>query len=218
MFCSSQALASHFKGRRFNSPNDLIWSPDGHIYFTDPRYGLVTKQNESISPEIPIAGIYMIRKDDIKDALETNTPTKNTIILAKDLSWPNGLAFSPDYSKLYVSNSDPKNLIIKSYDVKDDGTLEKGALFFNATSLVNDNARGLLDGMKVDIYGNIFVAGPGGVLVINPDGVLIGRLRLDKLVSNLAFGSDGRLYITTNDSILRMWIKTKPNRIMKMSW
>lgn len=160
----------------------------------------------------------MIRKDDIKDALETNTPTKNTIILAKDLSWPNGLAFSPDYSKLYVSNSDPKNLIIKSYDVKDDGTLEKGALFFNATSLVNDNARGLLDGMKVDIYGNIFVAGPGGVLVINPDGVLIGRLRLDKLVSNLAFGSDGRLYITTNDSILRMWIKTKPNRIMKMSW
>jgi gluconolactonase len=182
----------------------------------------MTKSNETIQPEIPVAGIYLIRRDDIKQALASGIPTKNTVIVAKDLSWPNGLAFSPDYGKLYVSNSDPKNPIWKVYDVNDDGTLGKGKIFFNATSLLSEGWEDIggqvPDGLKVDIFGNIYAAGPGGVLVISPEGKLLGKLLLDRPVSNLVFGGDGRLYITAKDLVIRLWVKAKPSRIMKMTW
>lgn len=178
----------------------------------------MTKSSETIQPDIPVAGIYLIRRDDIQQSLATGIPTKNTVIVAKDLSWPNGLAFSPDYSKLYVGNSDPKNPIWKVYDVNDDGTLGKGKVFFNATSMITEEEGGSPDGLKVDIFGNIYAAGPGGVLVISAEGKLLGRLLLDRPVSNLVFGGDGRLYITAKDLVVRIWVKAKPSRIMKMTW
>lgn len=159
----------------------------------------------------------MIRKEDIKSSLQSLQPAK-VQLLRGDLAFANGLAFSPDYSKLYVSNSDPENPIIKSYDVNDDGTLAKGKVFFNATELLLQEKFGLPDGLKVDIHGNLFSTGPGGVMVISSEGELIGQLKLDRPVSNVLFGGDGRLYLTASDLLVRMWIKTKPSRILKLRW
>ena len=223
-------IATTYNGKRFNSPNDLIWSSDGHLLFTDPDYGLITKipryinENDTepyMDRELPYNGIYMIRKDDLAYAVETGEPTDRVILLHSGMSKPNGLAFSPDMSKLYVSNSDPTQPIYNIFDVSPDtGALSNGRMFFNATSLrtcTSENdivGNGLPDGLKVDIQGNLFTAGPGGVLVISPEGVLIGRFKLDRPVTNLAFGGDGRLYITLEDIVVRIKIKTKGSRII----
>eukprot|EP01035_Chromulina_nebulosa_P019246 gene19246-25097_t len=210
-----QVIASHFKGRRFNSPNDLILSPEGNLYFTDPRYGLLTKTQQSLDADLPITGVYMITSNDLLKSIELGKPVKNITLLSKDLDYANGLAFSPDYSKLYVANSDSKNPIYKVYDIMDDGTLKKGRLFYNASSLYQSSGFGLPDGMKVDINGNIFATGPGGVLVLSSDGELLGRFLLDKHVSNVAFGGDGRIYFTNSDQVVRIWIKSRPLKLIK---
>jgi gluconolactonase len=221
-------VATHYNGKRFNSPNDLIWSPEGHLLFSDPDYGLITKvprylhENDTepaTDREIPFNGVYMIRKEDLADAVETGQPVPKVYLLNGEMSKPNGLAFSPDFGKLYVSNSDPKHPVYMVFDVSPDtGALSNGRIFYDATALrtpAGDGVgNGLPDGMKVDMHGNVFAAGPGGVLVISPEGVLIGRFRIDRPVSNVAFGGDGRLYATASDVITRIWIKTKPVRII----
>lgn len=235
-------IATHFKGKRLNSPNDMVISLDGHLYFTDPRYGLFDKERKHIvGQEQKYSGVYMIKREHVQNALTTGESTEHVRLLDGSLDWPNGLAFSPDYSKLYVSNSDSSKPIIKVFDVADNGALRNGKLFFNATDLyIEECARlrddttnseihstlmnassnhcntsiGLPDGMKVDIHGNIFATGPGGVLVLSSEGLLIGRFRLDRPVSNIAFGADGRLYFTAKDIVARVWIKTKPNRML----
>jgi gluconolactonase len=221
-------VATHYNGKRFNSPNDLIWSPEGHLLFTDPDYGLITKvprylhENDTepaTDREIPFNGVYMIRKEDLADAVETGQPVPKVYLLNGEMSKPNGLAFSPDFGKLYVSNSDPKHPVYMVFDVSPDtGALSNGRIFYDATTLRTPPSdgvgNGLPDGMKVDINGNVFAAGPGGVLVLSPEGVLIGRFQIDRPVSNVAFGGDGRLYATASDVITRIWIKTKPVRII----
>jgi gluconolactonase len=117
-------LATQYKGRKFNSPNDLIWSPEGHLYFTDPPYGLYTKHPKKIANrEIPFHGIYMIPADAVKESFSSGTPTSNVKLLNKEFSRPNGLAFSPDYTQLYVSNSDATNAIWKVFEVSDTGRI-----------------------------------------------------------------------------------------------
>jgi len=149
------------------------------------------------------------------------------------LSHPEGLAFSPDFSKLYVSNSDRDCPVLKVFDVADNGILKNGRVFFNATQLYleecnkstngsgsnEDGCRdvGLPNGVKVDIRGNLFMAGPGGVLVLSPEGSLIGRFRLDRPVSSVAFGDDGRLYFSAREMIARIAVRTKPNRVVLQS-
>jgi gluconolactonase len=104
----------------------------------------------------------------------------------------------------------------------DTGILKNGRVFYDARELYQKECAdsyacenyGAPDGMKVDIHGNLFASGPGGVLVLSPEGKLLGRFRLDRPVSNVAFGADGRLYITAQDLIVRVWIKTKPNRVV----
>lgn len=211
------------KGRRFNSPNDLIWSPDGNLYFTDPPYGLynLNKDDELVEQEIPYSGVYMIRAADIWSSLESGIPTPKVTLLDNKLSRPNGIGFSPDFSKLYVANSDENNPIWKVYDINDDGTVKNERIFFNATDImIQDKEKnrfsyvGVPDGLKVDIEGNVFASGPGGILVISPKGELIGRIIMDRPVSNLAFGADSRLYITATDVVVRFLIKTKPIRVI----
>eukprot|EP00600_Ochromonadales_sp_CCMP1393_P007396 CAMPEP_0174959068 /NCGR_PEP_ID=MMETSP0004_2-20121128/2978_1 /TAXON_ID=420556 /ORGANISM="Ochromonas sp., Strain CCMP1393" /LENGTH=409 /DNA_ID=CAMNT_0016207359 /DNA_START=67 /DNA_END=1293 /DNA_ORIENTATION=- len=234
------ALVTHFNGSQLNSPNDLVISSDGHLYFTDPKYGLVKKDKQLIEPTVPHSGIYMVRKEFLQLALETGEPITTAILMDGSLEWPNGLAFSPDFSKLYVSNSKRYQPIWMVYDVADSGKLKNGRVFFDGTQLYEEecagstnkeavlaSAAGTLDpqhstsapcrsgrpadqlgspdGLKVDIHGNVFATGPGGVIVINPEGKLIGRFRFDRPVSNLAFGADGRLYFTASDIIARVW-------------
>lgn len=212
-----QAIATHFKGRRLNSPNDLVLSPEGNLYFTDPKYGLYNSKREMIEADLPFSGIYMIRAKDFEEAIETGIPTKNVLLLSRELENPNGLGFSPDFSKMYVSNSLSSNAIWKSYEITDNGTFRNPKVFFNATSMISDEGLvGNPDGFKVDIFGNLFASGPGGVLVLSPEGQLVARFSLDKQVSNVAFGGDGRLYFTASDVLVRIRTKSKPSRVIKL--
>lgn len=218
-------VATHYKGKRLNSPNDLVLSPEGHLYFTDPTYGLQLRDRSIANQELQHSGVYMIKADFLRLALEAGEPTAYVRLVEAKLRAPNGLAFSPDFAKLYISNSELNNTFINVYDVADDGSLRKGRVFFNGTDLWQRDCEKAqsqqcsdldapIDGIKVDIHGNVFASGPGGVLVISPQGELLGRLRFDRPVSNLAFGGDGRLYITAKDIVARLWVKTKPVRIV----
>jgi len=193
---TQSAIATHFKGKRLNSPNDVVFSPDGHLYFTDPPFGLYNKNRSAlIGKEIPFSGIYFIARDFLQNAISTGNATEGIILLDKSMSRPNGLAFSPDYSKLYVSNCDFKDPIIKVFDVSSNGALLNSKVFFNASELYQNESLiassesedcqatnsdsnetsmscarrkvGCPDGLKVDIHGNVFATGPGGVLVFN---------------------------------------------------
>jgi gluconolactonase len=213
-------IASHFKGKRLNSPNDMAWSPEGHLYFTDTIYGLRRKDQKDGEIDESLkeldSGLYMIHRNDIVRAMEKGIPADNIYLIDGKMNRPNGIAFSPGFSKLYVSNSDPKNAYWKVFDVSMNGLAHKGRMFYNATEMFAENGMGGKesfgnpDGIKTDITGNIYTAGPGGVLVFSSDGELLARLRTDRPVSNLAFDTEGKLYITAKDLILRKKIGTKP--------
>lgn len=231
-------VATHFNHSRLNAPNDLIVSPDGHLYFTDP---LSMDASHSLSggdsditdqASVTSGGIYMVRSEHLQVAFERGAPTEEVWLMDSSLMHPEGLAFSPDFSKLYVSNSDRHSPIVKVFDVADNGILKNGRVFFNASQLYLEECGrstiadinvvgeciqevGLPNGMKVDIRGNLFVAGPGGVLVLSPEGSLIGRFRLDRPVSSVAFGDDGRLYFSAREMIARIAVRTKPNRVVQ---
>ena len=122
---------------------------------------------------------------------------------------PNGIAFSPDEKTLYVAQSDPKSAIWKKFSVNKDGTLSKGELFYDATKDVG-NLPGLPDGLKVDNKGNVWATGPGGVLVFNPEGKLLGRISSGEKTANCGWGNDGSvLYLTADMYICRVQTKVK---------
>jgi gluconolactonase len=189
-------IAGRYKGERFNSPNDGVYRSNGDLYFTDPPYGLV-KGVDDPARELDFQGVYRVSRD--------GTVT----LLTRELSRPNGIAFSPDESTLYVANSDPERAIWMAFPVKDDGTLEPGRVFFDATKWTKTK-KGLPDGMKVDAHGNVFAAGPGGVLVFSPDGTHLGTFDTGQATGNCAFGEDGStLFITADMYIGRVRLKTK---------
>jgi gluconolactonase len=210
-------IATHYKGQKLNSPNDLVWSPEGHLYFTDPPYGLMDANGVIHNKELEHSGVYMIKADYLQLSMEMGEPTAYVRLLENKLPHPNGLAFSPDFSKLYINNSDKEKPFIFVYDVQDDGSIHKGRIFFDATELMkeeSDDNLGVLDGLKVDIHGNVISSGPGGVLIISQEGKLLGRLLTgDYRVTNVAFGTDNRLYLTARDIVARIKIKTKPHRV-----
>ena len=139
-------------------------------------------------------------------------------LLTKELSRPNGLAFSPDEKTLYVANSDPAKAIWMAYPVKADGTLGAGKVFKDVTSMVGKQNPGLPDGLNVDAKGNLFATGPGGVHVYAPDGTLLGRIETGQATANCAFGGDGSdLYITADMYIVRVKTKTKGAGTLKIA-
>jgi gluconolactonase len=139
-------LIERYEGKRLNSPNDLVFRSDGALYFTDPPYGL-PKQDADPAKELPFNGVYRLKSGKLD-------------LVIKDLTRPNGIAFSPDQRTLYVANSDEKRKVWVRYDVADDGSVRNGRVFFDVTAEKED---GLPDGMQVDAKGNVYATGPGGI-------------------------------------------------------
>ena len=191
-------LASRYLGKRLNSPNDLVFKSNGDLYFTDPPYGL-QKGWDDPARELDFCGVYRVSA---KDGTLT--------LLTKEMSRPNGIAFSPDEKTLYVANSDPKKAVWMAFDVKADGTLGEGRVFYDATKWVGKERPGLPDGLKVDVAGNLFATGPGGVLVFAPDATYLGRIDTGVPTANCAFGNDGStLYVAANHWLCRIQTSTK---------
>ena len=187
---TKQFLARHFGGRRLNSPNDLAVGPDGSIWFTDPPYGL-DGINSSPLKEQPANGVYRMK------------PDGQIVLVESELSFPNGIAFSPDGRTLYVSNSDAARAVVLAYDVAADGALSRRRIFSDMTSLAASGLPGLPDGMTVDEHGNLWATGPGGVHVFRPDGRRLGRISTGAAISNCSFGGpNGRTLFLTSGSTL----------------
>jgi gluconolactonase len=190
-------LADRYQGKRLNSPNDLVYRSNGDLYFTDPPYGL-KGLNDDPAKELRHNGVYRL------------TRTGELTLLTTELTFPNGLAFSPDEKTLYVANSDPQRAIWMAYDVRPDGTIGNGRVFFDATSLARAGKPGLPDGLKVDRAGNLFASGPGGIFIFSPTGKHLGTIVTGQPTANCAFGDDGStLYMTANDRLVRVRLKTK---------
>lgn len=197
-------LAERYQGKLLNSPNDVVYRSDGSLYFTDPPYGLQTQSDTDPAKELPFNGVFRIPGATSHPAGAPPDDAKLQLIV-RDLTRPNGIAFSPDQKYLYVDSSDPKHKIWMRYDVKPDGSVTNGKLFYDATSNTED---GLPDGMKVDQKGNVYSAGPGGVVVISPAGKHLGTIEPGERVANCNWGDDGRtLYITASTSLYRIRLK-----------
>jgi len=188
------ALVAAYNDKRFNSPNDGAYRNNGDLYFTDPPYGLPERMDDP-EKELDFQGVYRL------DANE------NITLLTKEFTRPNGIAFSLDEKQLYVANSDPELAIWKVFDLKEDGSLEEGKLFYDATALVGTE-KGLPDGLKIDSKGNIFATGPGGVFVFTREGNLLGKIKTGQATSNCAFNTDKTsLFITADSYLLRVKLK-----------
>lgn len=190
-------VVDKYEGKRFNSPNDLVYDKNGNLYFTDPPYGLEGK-NDDPKKELDFNGVYLLRK------------SGELVLLTKEFTYPNGVALSPDQKTLYVAQSDPKAAIVKAMDVKPDGTVSNSRVLFDATSMVGQR-KGLPDGLKVDRRGNLFVTGPGGVLILSKDGKHLGTIATGEATANCGWGGpDGsELYITADMYLCRVKTETQ---------
>jgi gluconolactonase len=182
-------LADRYEGKRLNSPNDLVYRSDGTLYFTDPPFGLPGFFDDPMK-ELPYSGVYAWRDGELR-------------LVAKDLTGPNGIAFSPDEKFLYVTNWDTAKKVVMRYPVNSDGSLGAGEVFFDTTQAPGEEA---LDGIKVDQAGNLFVSGPGGAWIISPEAGHLGTIKTPELPANFAWGdADGRtLYMTARTGLYRI--------------
>jgi gluconolactonase len=182
-------LADRYQGKRLNSPSDLVYRSDGALYFTDPPFGLPDTYADP-AKEQPHSGVYLW-----KDGRLT--------LVSTELQGPNGIAFSPDEKTLYVANWDEQRKVILRHDVRPDGTLGRGRLFFDMTAAPGEEA---LDGLKVDRQGNVYSSGPGGVWILSPGGKHLGTIQADELPANMAWGdADGKtLYLAARSGIYRL--------------
>ena len=177
-------VVDNYEGQRLNSPNDLAYKSDGSLYFTDPPYGLPQPE----ARELDVNGIYRLSAD-------------GTLTRLAEQPGPNGIAFSPDESRLYVADSTSQLWMV--YDVRDDGTLSEGEVLLDASG---GEAPGAADGLKVDERGNLWATGPGGVWVVSPDGRHLGTIQANEVPANVAWGDrDGRtLYMTARTGLYRI--------------
>ena len=183
-------LADHFEGKRFNSPNDVVLGPDRALYFTDPTLDLPQGQKQ----ETPFQGVYRL---DEKGAVR---------LLTKDLTQPNGLAFSPDGKRFYVDDSAQRN--IRVYDVRSDGSLTNGRIFGEEPG---GKGEGVPDGIKVDVKGNLYVTGPKGIWIWDANGNHLGTIEMPEQPANLTWGDKDlkTLYITATTSVYRIRTKVR---------
>jgi gluconolactonase len=190
------ARIGHYRGKRFNSPNDLCMARDGSIYFTDPPYGLPGLNNDP-EKEIPFNGVYRWHEGIVS-------------LVDSTLSWPNGIALSPDQQYLYVANTETErvdgedrlNEFWMRYRLGNNGEVVERKVFFTAP---DPSLPGGPDGMAVDEDGYLFVTGPGGILVLDPEGKHLGTITLPLIPSNLAFGPKGKeLFVTARTNVFRI--------------
>ncbi|MGO9569078.1 MAG: SMP-30/gluconolactonase/LRE family protein [Desulfomonilaceae bacterium] len=180
-------IASHFDGKKLNSPNDVVVKSDGSVYFTDPPYGLNPVFGTLEAPELPFFGVYRL------------SPNGDELRLLIDDSVPNGLAFSPDETLLYVADTEMNH--IRVFDVNSDGGTTNGRIF---AQIPGDPLAP--DGMKLDSEGNIYVTGKGGIWILNPEGRRLGIIPVPELPANLCWGDKDwkTLYITARTSLYRV--------------
>lgn len=189
---SRETLVDRFEAQRFNSPNDLVVARDSRIYFTDPPYGL---EGLDASPlkEMAWNGVYCLE------------PDGGCRRLTDIMSFPNGVALSPDEAWLYVAQSDPGAPVLRRFALRDGEVAGPGDVIFDGSAYLAAGDPGLPDGMAVTVDGHILMTGPGGVFLLAPDGRALARIRTGSATSNCAFGGDGHdLYITAQNRLLRM--------------
>lgn len=194
------SLVERYEGLRLNSPNDIVVKSDGSIYFTDPPYAVSANvvrikgwwEGELPGKQLDFNGVYRL------------APDGTLTLLVNDFALPNGLAFSPDEKTLYIDDSERKH--IRAFDVQADGSLANSRVLLDMAS----PDEGVPDGMKVDVDGNIFCTGPGGIWVCRPSGELLGRIVLPEIPANLAWGDDWcTLFVTARTSVYRIWTQTQ---------
>jgi gluconolactonase len=189
-----RTLVDNYEGKRLNSPNDAVFKSNGDLYFTDPPYGLPNRWDDP-RRELDFCGVYRLAKNGA------------VTLLTKEMTRPNGIAFSPDEKTLYVAQSDPEAALWKAFPVEEDGTLGESRVLHDVTSMVGKH-KGLPDGMKVDDAGNIWATGPGGVHVFAADGTPLGRIDTGEATANCGFGNDGStLYLTADMYLCRIQTK-----------
>ena len=186
-----EILADRFEGKRLNSPNDLVYRSDGTLFFSDPPFGL-PKVYDDPEYELKYAGVYSLHKGKLN-------------LLTKAFKGPNGIALSPDEKYLYVGNWDTKKSVVYKYELNADGTVKPGKLFYDLTDESEENS---IDGIKVDVEGNLYVSGPGGLWVFSKEGKHLGTIVAPQPIHNMAWGDNGKmLYLCARHGIYRMPLK-----------
>jgi len=189
-----ETIIDNYKGKRFNSPNDACYNETGDLYFTDPPYGLESLMDDPLK-KLGFQGVFRFGVDGVLTLLDST------------LTRPNGIAFSKDFQRLFVANSDPLLAIWMVYDVEKQGLLLNGRVFHDATKMA-ETETGLPDGMKIDSKGNVFATGPGGLWVFSESGKVLAKIRTGQATSNCAFGPGEReLFITADMYLMRVRLK-----------
>lgn len=193
---SKTIVIDSFEGKKFNSPNDIVISSKGHYYFTDPPYGL--KGPDYPGKELDFSGVYHL------------TPDGKIEVITKELDYPNGIALSPDEKTLYASNTEERKIVMR-FDLAENGNAGSGKILFDAAGFKKYGKDGGCDGMAVDKKGNIWVTGPGGVMVVSPEGKHLGSIDTGTLIANCKFGGKegNELYMTAHNYLCRVKVKVK---------
>ena len=179
---------SDYKGKRLNSPNDLVFARDGSLWFTDPPFGLFNGMDKDPAKELPFNGVFRYAGGKLQAVIT-------------DMTLPNGIGFSPDGKTLYVSNYGP-DMYVRAYSVGPNGTLSHPHTLIHYPPNSGDGGP---DGLKVDMAGNLWSSGPGGIRIITPKGKVLGQIKLPEVAANIAFAGDGHIvYITGSTSIYRL--------------
>lgn len=187
-----EALATSFESKKFNSPNDLVISKNGNLFFTDPPYGL----DDWDPKELGFQGVYQV------DFMG------NLSLQIDSLSRPNGIGLSPDNKTLYVAQSDPSRARFYAYELDENENVRSGKMILDVSASVGNSNPGLPDGLAIHSSGNLFASGPGGILVISPEGKHLGTIKTGRATSNCTFDSDeSNLFITADGELLRVKLK-----------
>jgi gluconolactonase len=200
-----EVLATHYDGKELNSPNDVVVKSDGAIYFTDPTYGRMPGFGIERDQELAFQGVYRI-------APGGGDPQ----LLVDDFDQPNGLCFSVDESLLYIN--DTTRAHIRVFDVQGDGTLANSRVLADGIGSGDLSIGDLVDGMKLDERGNVWVTGPGGVCVFDAEGQHIGTVEVPENVGNVNWGGPdwNQLFIPATSSLYRIQCKVAGNRLPYM--